>query len=82
MKKMNTAMMSAVVVALSMGVGAASAQVSEEVLRSISTPDKVETSIGTLEFLDGAALPETAQKAYDYLDTCLLYTSPSPRDHG
>jgi hypothetical protein len=35
----------------------------------IMTPDKVETSIGTLEFLDGAPLPETAQKAYDYLDT-------------
>ena len=55
--------------ALSMGVGAASAQVSEEVLKSISTPDKVETSIGTLKFLDGAPLPETAQKVYDYLDT-------------
>lgn len=33
------------------------------------TPDKVETSIGELEFLDGAPLPETAQKVYDYLDT-------------
>jgi hypothetical protein len=47
----------------------ASAQVSEDVLKSISTPSKVETSIGTLEFLDGAPLPATAQKAYDYLDT-------------
>jgi len=45
------------------------AEVSEEVLKSISTPNKVETSIGTLEFLDGAPFPETAQKAYDYLDT-------------
>jgi hypothetical protein len=45
------------------------AQVSEDVLKSISTPSKVETSIGTLEFLDGAPLPATAQKAYDYLDT-------------
>ena len=45
------------------------AEVSQEVLDSISTPDKVETSIGTLEFLDGAPLPKTAQKAYDYLDT-------------
>lgn len=52
-----------------MGVGTAWAQVSEEVLRSITTPDKVETSIGTLEFLDGAPLPETAQKVYDHLDT-------------
>ena len=44
-------------------------QVSKEVLDSISTPNQVETSIGTLEFLDGAPLPETAEKVYDYLDT-------------
>ena len=30
-----------------------SAQVSQEVLDSISIPDKVETSIGTLNFFDG-----------------------------
>jgi len=35
----------------------------------ILTSDEVETSIGTLEFLDGVPLPEIAQKAYDYLDT-------------
>jgi len=51
-----------------LGNGAA-AQVSEEVLRSIETPDEVKTSIGTLKFLDGAPLPETAEKVYDYLDT-------------
>jgi hypothetical protein len=45
------------------------AQVSKEVLDSISTPDQVETSIGTLKFLDGAPYPETADKVYDYLDT-------------
>ncbi len=45
------------------------AQVSEETLKSISTPDHVETSIGTLKFLDGAPYPETAEKVYDYLDT-------------
>ena len=47
----------------------ANAQVSEEVLKSIQTPDEVETSIGTLKFLDGAPLPETAEKVYKYLDT-------------
>ena len=47
----------------------ASADVSEAELSSIKTPNKVETSIGALEFLDGAPLPETAEKAYDYLDT-------------
>jgi hypothetical protein len=38
-------------------------------IKRIQTPDVVETSIGTLKFIDGAPLPETAQKAYDYLDT-------------
>ncbi len=45
------------------------AQVSKEVLDSISTPNQVKTSIGTLEFLDGAPYPETAERVYDYLDT-------------
>ena len=47
----------------------AAAQVSKAVLDSISTPDQVETSIGTLTFLDGAPYPATAAKVYDYLDT-------------
>jgi hypothetical protein len=47
----------------------ANAQVSDETLKSIQTPNKVETSIGTLKFIDGAPLPETAQKVYDHLDT-------------
>ena len=45
------------------------AQVGDEVLNSISTPNQVETSIGTLRFLDGAPYPDTAEKVYDYLDT-------------
>jgi hypothetical protein len=49
--------------------GVVSAEVSEKVLDSISTPNKVKTSIGTLKFLDGAPYPETAEKVYDYLDT-------------
>jgi len=28
----------------------------------ITTPDSVETSIGTLKYLDGARYPETAEK--------------------
>jgi len=46
-----------------------SAGVSKAVLDSISTPDKVETSIGTLRFFDGAPYPETAEMVYDCLDT-------------
>ena len=34
----------------------------------ITTPDKVESSIGTLEYRDGAPSKETVTKAYDYLD--------------
>jgi hypothetical protein len=34
---------------------------------AIMTPDRVETSIGTLEFFDGLPLPETAAKLHDHL---------------
>ena len=34
----------------------------------ITTPNIVETSIGTLKFIDGAPLPETAELVYDNLD--------------
>jgi len=46
----------------------AGAEVSQETLDSISTPDHVETSIGTLEFKDGAPSAATAEKVYDALD--------------
>ena len=36
--------------------------------RTITTPDKVETRIGTLEFKDGAPSADTVQKVYDSLD--------------
>ncbi|MEE9238656.1 MAG: DUF1254 domain-containing protein [Thermodesulfobacteriota bacterium] len=42
--------------------------VSKEILESISTPDKVETMIGTLEFFDGFPTEETVDKVYDNLD--------------
>jgi hypothetical protein len=48
--------------------GAAGAQVSTETLKSISTPDQVETRIGTLEFKDGAPTVETAEKVRDASD--------------
>ncbi len=35
---------------------------------SITTPDSVETTLGTLHFEDGIPSPETAQKVYDQLD--------------
>ncbi len=46
----------------------AAAQPAPEIPPSITTPDKVETSIGTLEYKDGAPSKETVAKVYDYLD--------------
>src|SRR6476619_1379651 len=39
-----------------------------EIPPSITTPDKVETRIGTLEFKDGAPSKATLDKVYDNLD--------------
>jgi hypothetical protein len=35
---------------------------------AITTPDRVETRIGTLEFFDGFPTPETVERVYDNLD--------------
>ena len=35
---------------------------------SITTPDKVKTSIGTLEFFDGVPIGKTTEMVYDYVD--------------
>jgi hypothetical protein len=39
-----------------------------DIPESITTPDRVETRIGTLEFFDGIPTKETADLVYDYLD--------------
>ena len=39
-----------------------------ELPSGLYTPDQVETSIGTLNFMDGAPLPETAELVYENLD--------------
>jgi hypothetical protein len=36
--------------------------------RSITTPDRVETRIGTLNFFDGVPTAEAAAKVYDQID--------------
>ena len=46
----------------------AAAEVSKEELKSISTPDKVKTSIGELKFFDGVPTDDTVKKVYDNLD--------------
>ncbi len=47
---------------------AAFAEASAESPASISTPDTVETRIGTLNFTDGAPSADTAAAVYDHLD--------------
>jgi hypothetical protein len=42
--------------------------VSAEILKSISTPDVIESRLGTLEFDDGAPSAATAELLYDHLD--------------
>jgi hypothetical protein len=41
-------------------------RVSAEMLRSTSTPDTVESRLGTLEFTDGAPTKATAELLYDH----------------
>ena len=61
-------LMGAASIAVLAGASAAYADVSEETLKSLGAPDKIETSAGTLEFKDGVPTAETAQKVYDTLD--------------
>ena len=41
---------------------------SEEVLRSISAPDRLESRLGTMDFVDGVPTREAAEKIYEHLD--------------
>ena len=58
----------ATVAAVTAATGASSDRAGRRVPPSITTPDKVETRIGTLEFKDGAPSVETAERVYDTLD--------------
>src|SRR5262245_5361355 len=46
----------------------AAAQPSIGISPAITTPDKVESRLGTLEFKDGAPSQDTLEKVYDHLD--------------
>ena len=50
------------------GQGQSSPKYSANVPPDITTPDTVETRIGTLKFFDGLPDPQTVQKVYDNLD--------------
>tara|TARA_R110001599_G_scaffold353880_1_gene601976 strand:- start:89698 stop:91404 length:1707 start_codon:yes stop_codon:yes gene_type:complete len=53
---------------LAMAMNPALAQTAPDRLKAIPTPDQLPSSLGTLEFTDGAPSAETAARAYDYLD--------------
>jgi hypothetical protein len=67
MKRITAAAMTTIL-AIAIGFHPVLAQISSETMKSIKTPDKLPTSLGTLEFKDGAPSKETVTKIYDYLD--------------
>jgi hypothetical protein len=65
MKPMQFVMVSLVIIA---AAHPARAQVSKSTLESVSTPDKVQSQIGALEYRDGAPSKDTVARVYDNLD--------------
>jgi len=61
---------------------AVSAQVSSQTLESLSTPDRVDTRIGTMEFKDGAPNQGTAEKVYDHLDFTYAFRAFTDTERG
>jgi hypothetical protein len=53
----------------------ATAQTAPAIPPTISTPDKVEARLGTLEFKDGAPNAATAAKVYDHVDYTHAYNA-------
>jgi hypothetical protein len=51
----------------------AAAQTAPAIRPSITTPDRVETRLGILDFNDGAPGKATLEKAYDYIDFTHAY---------
>jgi hypothetical protein len=73
MKRTNRTFMNWVLAALLVATvitaaGGATAQTSSAIPPAITTPDKVETRVGTMEFKDGMPSKETVDKVYDNLD--------------
>ena len=70
MKKMMTTVIVAVMLAASLGWAKEppKMKMTTEVPPGVATPDKLETSLGTLTSVDGVPDAETTQKVYDNLD--------------
>lgn len=67
MKKMMTAIVAVLMAAGMVTTNSAQAQ-QTKIPASISTPDRIESKIGTLQFKDGYPIGETAAKIRDELD--------------
>jgi hypothetical protein len=68
---MKPAMLCAAAIAAAVATASAESpkfKMTTEIPASITTPDKVETSIGSLEFFDGVPKPQTVETLYDNLD--------------
>jgi hypothetical protein len=59
--------------AIPVSVSTANAQTPPAIPPSISTPDKVDSRLGPLEFKDGVPGKATAEKLYDNLDFTYAY---------
>src|SRR5689334_7460206 len=57
------------------GGNGAAAQTAAAIPPSITTPDKVESRLGTLDFKDGAPGKATLEKAYDQIDFTHAYNA-------
>ncbi len=68
MRSPRIALSAAAALAASQVAAPLAADVSQETLKSISTPETVETRIGTLDFTHGTPSPETAEAVYYNLD--------------
>lgn len=67
-KKMLTALILVVVFAASLQAAPPKMKMTTNIPDAITTPDKVRTRLGTLEFFDGFPTSATAQKCFDNLD--------------
>ena len=68
LKTLSMAVVTSLIVTATAQASISDKPISELTIDDLATPNTLTTSIGTLNFLDGAPSLKTAQKMYDYLD--------------
>ncbi len=68
MKKLSLVLLSVILLAATPVMAIKTYKNTTKIPNGLTTPDKVQTSIGELDFFDGVPTKETAQKAQDFLD--------------